>query len=167
MSIFCKSIYLLAISLIAAVSAAIPPGAPLESPWSRYDNESSAGNEDTCFLLTFFTHKRGSTIQNAELCLCENESACFSIASEVFSDYKGRYSLQGFQFSAAIEFSRSRYHYSLSLRGFLLFERFIAGSARLSEYSAEGRLLQEIPFVFYGTPPEETSSEKPNKFLPF
>lgn len=126
---------------------AYPRPCQAQSPSIAADNQT--------LPVTFISLKPGSTIGDSNLHLHADETLDFSIEGETLIDSRGIWSGQENRFRVAVDFTvdkRASFHYRLTLNGYRLMGLH-AGRALLSEYDRNGRLTQEIGFLFYAVPP--------------
>jgi hypothetical protein len=121
---------------------------------SRAQSPSDAADNQT-LPVTFISLKSGSTIGDSNLYLHADGTLDFSIDNETLPDSRGTWSQQESRFAARVEFTvdtQASFHYRLIFDGYSLIGLH-AGRAYLYEYDRNGRLTQEIGFLFYAVPP--------------
>jgi hypothetical protein len=153
-----KNIYA---AVIVLTLIAEPCSADGSSRHNAADNQTMPWYAINCFSL-----KQGSGLRNARFRLHDNEKLEFVVQGENLRTTKATYAYDGIRFSAAIDFSLHKgkpYRYALSFTGIRAFETF-AGLARLQEYIDNGKLSQEILFLFIASREAES---KPAQKLPF
>lgn len=133
-----------AVSLcLLAALCACPPPCRAQEPASQSDNQT--------LQVTFLSLKPGNAIGPSRLRLHTDGTLDFRIDGETLSGVQGAWTQKESRFSATVDFSldrRTGFHYRLVLDGYSLTGLY-GGRARLSEYNAGDRLMQEVDFLFY------------------
>ena len=126
---------------------------------------SSNAADNQTLPVTFISLKPGSAIGASNLHLHADGTLDFSIEDVTLIESRGTWSRQKNRFAATIDFTvdkRTSFHYRLTFDGYRLMGLH-AGLAHLREYDRNGRLTQEIGFLFYAMPPGFFTAQQRSK----
>lgn len=147
--------------LIILVLAACDP-----YPGQPPDNGTDK-SEPAWYEAKFFSLKPGSALGAFRFRLLDKGVFEFTITGEKMLSPGGTYQSDGTRLEVQAAFAvhkKATLQYRLSLTGIKVFESY-AGTARLQEYTAAGKLTQEIMFLFIAANEAEESAVKRNPFF--
>jgi hypothetical protein len=134
-------------SLTSYPRAAKPDTA--EKPKQEQTQTARSGK---AFQVQFFSLKRGQSIAPATMILYDRGALEIKIEHETLLNPQGRYTTSDFPFESDWSFTIKKekpFHYVCHFSGLYFFDTYAAGLVTLKEYIDEGRLTQEVPFIFF------------------
>lgn len=129
-----------------------PPAAkagPKENPVQEQKKEPVKAK---AFRIQFFSLKSGNSIAPAAMFLYDRGALEIKVEHEALITSRAAYTAAGFFFQADWEFTVKKeklYHYICHFTGLYLFDTYITGLLTMKEFIEEGKLTQEIPFIFF------------------
>lgn len=120
-----------------------------EKPKQEQLQKESKGK---AFRVQFFSLKSGHSIAPATMILYDRGTLEIKMEHETLLNQQGRYTAADYLFESDWSFTilKARpYHYVSHCKGLYIFDMYIIGLLPLKEYIDEGRLTQEILFVFF------------------
>ena len=106
------------------------------------------------FRVQFFSLKSGNSIAPATLILYDRDTMEIKVEHETLITSWASCSIAGYIFQSDWEFTVKKekpYQYVCHFSGLYLFDAYITGLFTLKEFIEEGRLAQEIPFIFFAS----------------
>jgi hypothetical protein len=103
------------------------------------------------FRVQFFSLKSGHSIAPATMILYDKGAMEIKVEHAGLITSRTAYTAAGYMFQADWEFivkKEKPYQYVCHFSGLYLFNAYITGLLTMKEFIEEGRLAQEIPFIF-------------------
>ena len=142
---------LFAVTLCAFIPSALDaakPG-PAAQPSQEQKKEEPKAKS---FHVQFFSLKRGHSIAPGTMILYDRGTLEIKIEHAALTTSRATCTVAGYIFQAEWEFTAKKeksYHYVCHFTGLYLFDTYITGLVTLKEFVEEGRLTQDIPFIFF------------------
>jgi len=151
-SFHCKLLCALLIVMFWFLSPFSSPAAkagPNEKPVQEQKKEPVKAK---AFRIQFLSLKSGNSIAPAAMFLYDRGALEIKVEHEALITSRAAYNAAGYFFQADWEFTVKKekpYHYICHFAGLYLFDTYITGLLTMKEFIEQGRLTQEIPFLFF------------------
>jgi hypothetical protein len=151
-SFHCKLLCTLVFVLLWVLPPFSPPAAkagPNDKPAQKQQKEPA---RTKAFRMQFFSLKSGNSIAPAAVFLYDKADMEIKVEHAALITSRAVYTIAGYFFQADWEFTITKekpYHYICHFSGLYLFDTYITGLLTMKEFIEDGRLTQEIPFLFF------------------
>jgi hypothetical protein len=153
-NLFCALLFAMLSVMPPLSPAAAGAGAP-DKPAQEQGKKESRGK---AFRIQFFSLKSGHSIAPAAVVLYDRGALEIKVEHEALITSRAVWSAAGSMFQADWEFTVKKekpYHYICHFKGLYLFDTYIAGLLTLKEFIDNGRMTQDIPFIFFAAAPDK------------
>ena len=142
---------------------------PVPQEESRETIKPTISSSAKPFKTSFISFKRGHSIAPSFLTFGDEGQLEMQTPGEEFLKSKGSYTKNNLLFNARFEATlvkqKKHYLYTFTFKGISLFENYIAGVLHLNESIRETGQIQEVTFLFLGTPETDAAPEEDRKGL--
>jgi len=138
--------------ILCAVTPAFSNVSTARSPEKLKQEQNKKESKGKAFRVQFFSLKKEHSMGPAAILLYDRGILEIKMERETLITPPGKYTITDYLFEADWEFTMQKagtYRYSSHFKGLYLFDTYIIGLFTLSEYIEEGRLTQQIPFIFF------------------
>jgi len=137
---------------LCAVTPAFSKVSTTKSPEKPKQEQNKRESTGKAFRVQFFSLKKEHSMGAATIFLYDRGTLEIKMERETLITPHGKYTITDYLFEADWEFTMQKAgknRYSSHFKGLYLFDTYLIGLFTLREYIEEGRLTQQIPFIFF------------------